>query len=395
LSGRFVVVIAGGGVAGLEALIALRNLAGERVQIRLLSPEPEFSYRPLTVGKPFDLSPPLRHPLERVAADFGAELRLGALAEVDSAGQTAVTADGDELRYDALLVAVGGAREPAFPAAITFGGQEYVEPVHDLVRDLGLGHVRWMNFLVPPGEAWTLPLYELALMCAGHAYAMGVEGIELTLATPEPAPLAIFGSPAGEEVAKLLRAIGVRLVTSTRPDVLEDGEVVLRPGDRRLPKGPIVAMPRVRGVRVAGLPADEDGFIPVDRHGHVLGLDRVFAAGDATMFPVKQGGIAAQQADAAAASIAFAAGADVGVAPFRPVLRGRLMTAGGDRFLVKALGGDGGQARVSERRLWWPASKVASKYLSPYLAVEESDLAVEESESLPEVPLDLERSKEA
>jgi hypothetical protein len=45
----FRVVIAGGGVAALEAALALRELTGERVRTTLLSPEPEFVYRPMRV----------------------------------------------------------------------------------------------------------------------------------------------------------------------------------------------------------------------------------------------------------------------------------------------------------------------------------------------------------
>ena len=47
------VVIAGGGVAGLEAMLALRELAGDRVDIELLSPSDEFVYRPMLVAEPF------------------------------------------------------------------------------------------------------------------------------------------------------------------------------------------------------------------------------------------------------------------------------------------------------------------------------------------------------
>ena len=68
----------------------------------------------------------------------------------------------------------------------------------------------------------------------------------------------------------------------------------------------------------AGLPGDERGFVPVDEHGRVPGLDGVWAAGDCVAYPIKQGGIAAQQADAAADSIAARAGAPVDPQPFRP-----------------------------------------------------------------------------
>ena len=55
-------------------------------------------------------------------------------------------------------------------------------------------------------------------------------------------------------------------------------------------------------------------------------LEDVFAAGDIANFPIKQGGLAAQQADAAAEAIAAEAGAQVDPQPFKPVLRGILLT---------------------------------------------------------------------
>ena len=57
------VLIAGGGVAGLEALLALRDLAGDRVELTLLSPETEFVYRPMAVAEPFGRGRADRHPL--------------------------------------------------------------------------------------------------------------------------------------------------------------------------------------------------------------------------------------------------------------------------------------------------------------------------------------------
>jgi hypothetical protein len=109
----------------------------------------------------------------------------------------------------------------------------------------------------------------------------------------------------------------------------------------------------------------------------VMGADAVLAAGDATTFPVKQGGLATQQADAAAATIAHALGAAVEPRPFRPVLRGLLLTGGAPLYLRAELDSQGapGRARhrrlageVSSRALWWPPGKVAGRYLAPYLS---------------------------
>ena len=42
----------------------------------------------------------------------------------------------------------------------------------------------------------------------------------------------------------------------------------------------VVALPRLTGPHVRGLPSDPLGFIPVDDFMRVLGLDGVLAAGD-------------------------------------------------------------------------------------------------------------------
>ena len=76
------VLIAGGGVAGLEVLLALRELAGDRVAVTLLAPKPQFVYRPMIVEEAFSLVPAERHELDLLVADCGGEFVLGELSEV-------------------------------------------------------------------------------------------------------------------------------------------------------------------------------------------------------------------------------------------------------------------------------------------------------------------------
>ena len=124
-------------------------------------------------------------------------------------------------------------------------------------------------------------------------------------------------------------------------------------------------MPLIRGPGLEGVPAEtEFGFVPVDRHGRVDGLDGVYAAGDATNFPVKQGGLAAQQADAVAEHVAARHGARLEPSPFRPVLRGLLFAGGAERYLRAP---ERGEAAAAVRPLWWPPTKIAGRYLAPYL----------------------------
>ena len=121
------------------------------------------------------------------------------------------------------------------------------------------------------------------------------------------------------------------------------------------------------GRALPGVAHDTRGFIRCDAHGKVYGASTVWAAGDAIAFPVKQGGLAAQQADAVAEAIAAHAGADVEPQPFRPVLRGVLLTGRGQAWMRNAADGDG-DGEAQRRALFWPPTKIAGRYLSPYLA---------------------------
>jgi sulfide:quinone oxidoreductase len=128
-----------------------------------------------------------------------------------------------------------------------------------------------------------------------------------------------------------------------------------------------VTLPLLRGPALAGLPCDADGFLPIDGHGAVRGVPDVYAAGDATDFPIKQGGLATQQADAVAAAIAARAGAPLTPAPFRPVLRGMLITSERPHYLEADVTSRGG-SYAADMPLWWPPMKVAGRYLAPFLA---------------------------
>jgi len=116
------VVIAGGGVASLEALIALRELLDGFVSIELVAPERDFVYRPLSVAEPFDLSVPRRFALSDIAAEHGATLHEGLLAAVDHDRAAVNVRGGPSLDYDALFVAVGARPRDWLPGAVHFAG---------------------------------------------------------------------------------------------------------------------------------------------------------------------------------------------------------------------------------------------------------------------------------
>ena len=304
----FNVLIAGGGPAALEAALALHRLAGERVSTTLLAPEADLTYRPLSVLAPFAAGGAPSYPLERMAADAGFTHVRGRLAAVDPAAHTITTVEGERLGYDVLLVASGARPVEPFPSATAFTGSLTDQSASwDRAGRRGRlsapGRVRRAA-----GRSWPLPLYELALMLAERAYEMGAH-VELHLVTPEPTPLQLFGAEASREVAALLAEAEITLHTGANADVVAPGHV--RIGDATLDVERIVSMPRLEGPAIPGLPADADGFVMIDGHARVVGVPDVYAAGDCTDFLIKQGGIACQQADAAAEDIAARAGAPV------------------------------------------------------------------------------------
>jgi sulfide:quinone oxidoreductase len=373
------VVIAGAGVAGLEALIGLRTLAGERVDIKLVAPGPDFVYRPASVTEPFGQGQPHRYGLDAIAQAFHAELVVDAVESVDSQARSLRTTGGDTIEFDALLLALGARPEPVWEHAVTFTGSADALAVRKVVTAVEQGRVASVAFVVPSGVAWSLPVYELALMTAKRARDAGFKP-DLVVYTPERQPLDVFGPQASEEVAEVLDTAGIRLVRSVAAEVAPGGELVIPFEETPLSYERVIALPRLAGPSIDGMPQDRDGFIPIDSHARVVGTEHLYAAGDGTNFRIKQGGIAAAQADAAAEMIARQAGAELDPRPFRPTLKGKLLTGDEDRFLRSDPGQERAAAsRASKTPLWWPQAKIAATYLAPYLAAQDAAAGLTDS----------------
>nr|MDQ2898017.1 NAD(P)/FAD-dependent oxidoreductase [Actinomycetota bacterium] len=290
----FRVLVVGGGVAALEAALALRELAGERIRTTLLAPEPEFVYCPLRVSEPFAHRGARHYSLEAIARDIGVELKQDAFKWLDPASRVVHTEGGEQLSYDVLLLALGAISRSRFRHALTLDDRHLDEQLHGLIQDVEGGYIRKLAFIVPAPMPWPLPIYELALMTARRAWDMN-DDISVTLVTPEDAPLAIFGQAVSDAVELLLQKHRILMITSAHCETPEAGQVSIHPGSRRLHVDRVITLPELSGPSTSGVPKQAaNGFISIDAHCKVQGLERVYAAGDATDFAVKHGGIAAQ-----------------------------------------------------------------------------------------------------
>jgi sulfide:quinone oxidoreductase len=333
------VLVAGGGAAALEAVMALRSLAGDRVAVTLIAPEDEFVYHPIAAKEPYAVGRMRRIPLERLLADVGVQRVLLNVSWVDTTARVLRTTDGREFEYDELVLAMGADPVPAVPHATTWDDRIGAETLGGLARDFELGYSRRLAVVIPSGPVWPLRGYELALILTQDARGMGLE-IETSLVTPSRSPLELLGREAVTAVSGALREAGVAVVFADQV-VIEPGRpgvLVAHPSGRRVDVDRVVALPTLRGRPIPGVPVEEHGFVEIDEHCRVKGLEHVWAVGDITTFPVKSGGMATEQADVAAEAIAAAAGAGIDPRAFNPVGRGELAGLPAGRYLGPWLG---------------------------------------------------------
>jgi sulfide:quinone oxidoreductase len=386
------VVVAGGGIAALEAIAGMRALAGDRVAATLLAPERSFSYRPLSTAVPFAFGKARTRSLRELVGGLGADFMRDGLAQVDMARRRVLTHAGDFLTYDALVVAVGARHD--YPA----GGQAWGRGARrgarwaGLLREIEAGGVGSVAFVVPRRAGWPVDAYELSLVAAVAAQRARPRP-KLCLLTAEDVPLESFGPAVAETVRAELTRAGIELVTGVSVTIPAVGDEAGRDAfssvvgrlARRRPQASsrdamllsldpgsqvtvdrAVFLPAIRGPRVAGLPYDHDGFLPVDAHGRIPAVDGVYAAGDATPLSLKHSTLASTQAAAAAEAIAASGDATVDPGPWSPVLYGIFSAP-------PSIPGPPGSPWVREREpaehcLWWPPGHVAGRYLAPYLA---------------------------
>jgi sulfide:quinone oxidoreductase len=325
------ITILGSGFAGLETTFLLRLRLRDRVDLTLVSPQPEFTFRPNAIYVPFGGNPDalrmdLAKPFERRAVTHVE----GTVVGVDPDEHEVKLAGGRTVPYDKLVVATGADMRPeevpglAEHAATIWtpqsmlGVRERFERVRAAAKD---GRRSRVLFLIPPNNKCAGPLYEVVLMFETWLRREGVrEHVDIVWSSFERSYIQAFGPRLHEVITEEFDRRGIEGHLGEFVSVVTAGEARYEGGVSRAFDHLIAFPPYVAAVSYDALPSDERGFVQTELETRqVTGLPDVYAPGDAGDFPVKQAFLAFLQADTVAEHIAASIGEHDFERPFDPV----------------------------------------------------------------------------
>jgi sulfide:quinone oxidoreductase len=408
------VCVVGAGTAGLEGLLSARERLGPDVELKLIAPEREFRYRPMSRDSLFRSAPEGGLAIADLVAHVGATWIADRAAAVREDESCVVTRDGDMVDFDLLLLAAGARRDRTLDQGYLWqrGGDPAF--LDQIISELRAGKVHSVAVTVPRGARWPIPAYELALVLAWTAAATDAR---ITLITAEHDPLAAMGPEATQAVTRELDAAGIHVIGGVEAvDAPRDhGEpsepinLILRPENpaeqnnaltgtatghqARERLGPasgstaefdrLISLPTVTGPSIAGVRTDAGGFIEVDQAARVCGSERVWAAGSCLAAALEHSALSARQADAAVEAMAAARGGATGdrltSSPEPPELTGMLLTGQRERWLAE---NPPGMREPSTRCLWWPPGRAVGRMLAQRIAAWDPSV----HEALPGLP---------
>jgi sulfide:quinone oxidoreductase len=394
---RPVVCVVGAGTAGLEGLLSAREAYGAKAELRLIAPEREFRYRPMSPGSLFRPAQERGLAIAELVAQAGVTWVADRADVVYEAERNVLTREGDTVDFDFLLLAAGARSKRVLRQGHVWERGGDPSFLDQIIVEIVAGEVHSVAVAVPRGARWPLPAYELALVLAWTATGTDAR---VAVITAEERPLGALGHEATDAVARELAAAGVELITgvevidepSRDPDPRELANVILVPEEPddeadaligqptdparvRLGAGSavefdrLISLPTVVGPFIGGVATDAVGFVEVDEALKVCGSERVWAAGGCIAAALEHSALAARQADAAIAAIAAASTGATGAGSTRPSsapeLTGILLTGQQAHWLAE---NPIGTHEPSTRCLWWPPGRAVGRMLASRIA---------------------------
>jgi sulfide:quinone oxidoreductase len=286
------VLVLGGGFGGIATAVALRARLEPDDEIVLVERRPTFV---MGLRKNWALVGAStiaagERPLARLG-ERGITVRAGTITAIDPMGRAAEI-DGERLEADALVVALGAARDPgAIPGfrehAVDLYDVAASEPGAAAIDTFAGGRVVigifGAPYPCPPGP------YEFALLLMERLERDAIPGGMLVF-TPQPGSLPILGTDGCAAFDGRLANAGITFRPKTVATAVEPDAVVTADGVR-LPYDLLLGVPPHRAPEVvvaAGL-TGPSGWVGVDARTLQTRFEGVYAIGDVTAIPIANG----------------------------------------------------------------------------------------------------------
>lgn len=360
------VVIVGGGFAGLNAAKAL---AEAPVKVTVIDRRNHHLFAPLLYQvataqlSPANIAQPIRSILRRQA---NTDVLLGEVTSIDTVGKTITLAEGRQIRFDYLIVAVGATHSyfghdewaPLAPGLKTIEDAteirkrillafEEAENQPDPVRREAI-----LTFVVIGGGPTGVELAGAIGEIAGHTLVKEFKQIDprdarILLLEGLPRILPMFPEALSADAEKGLATFGVKVRTGALVTAIDERGVNI--GDERIDANTVIW---AAGVQVSGLTQalgeiaalDRAGRVPIERELHIAGHPDIFVIGDAASLKTADGkpvpGVApaAMQEGKWAAANIMRAIAGHAYQPFRYQDKGSLATIGRHQAVASVKG---------------------------------------------------------
>ena len=294
-------IVIGAGTAGTTVANQMQRRLPSDWSLTVIDPEPEHLFQPDLIFVPFGMQEPERTLRPRGGTFRGARWMQRGVESIHTDKKQITLDNGDQLRYDLLVIASGTEIRPEETAGLVgdqwqksifdFYTLEGAAKLHDALAAFEGGRVV-INIVEMPIKCPVAPL-EFSFL-ADHYFAQrGIrDQVELVYATPLDGA---FTKPiASRALGSMLENKGIKVEAEFNAGEVDNERKVLKSWDEReLPSDLLVTIPTHMGakfVEASGM-GDELAFVPTDKATLLAqGHDDIFVLGDATNLPTSKAG---------------------------------------------------------------------------------------------------------